>query len=719
MPGVGTNVRLFDDQVSGALPIGFVFDFYGNTFSNFYISSNGFITFSPTNNSGCCSGQTLPTSSFNNIIAVVWDDLFPPGNGSIDYFTTGSPGSRRLVVNFTDIPFCCGSTGAISSQLILYEGTNLIEIHTAYANGVFPGTMGISNGDGSQGQAVPGRDSQSWTIANDYVAFIPCGASIAGDNTYYLDADGDGFGDPLISVESLCPVPGYVTNKLDCDDSDPEIHPGFEVDSSEEWIESMSILLYENVSGNNNGYGDYTDEVITLAFGDTYEINLSPGFPDGGESFQKWRVYIDYNQDCVFQGNERLFQVSNITPVSKSFKVQGNNVEFGQTTMRVIMADLTYETPCATDFNGEIEDYTVEITACDEVVDPGQIAGEENLCLGTNDPGPITNVSDAVGGTGAIEYLWFKNTDNCDLPTGKEENGWELIDGASQASYDPGPITTSTVYVRFARAEGCVMLTQMSNLVEKIYTNNCTPDCQSFANSSSDEWIRRVKMGNMAQNSGSDGGYGDYTNRVINVHAGNTYPYQLRPGYGNGVVTEYWNVWVDWNQDGFFDPLCESLITRVGTNTQNGTFQVPDYAKVGSTLMRVSMNPAGYSGACDQYDFGEVEEYSVNVITGALAETDQGIDVNVVAQGVEIQNNDIEMNVYPNPAFNEATIQVTGIEEPIEMKVLDKLGRLVKTVAVEKNTVINFQQLGMSEGVYLLSISGESFMLNKKLIVIE
>lgn len=44
--------------------------------------------------------------------------------------------------------------------------------------------------------------------------------------TYYADRDGDGHGDPT-SAMSACTAPdGYVTDGDDCDDGDPEIHPG-------------------------------------------------------------------------------------------------------------------------------------------------------------------------------------------------------------------------------------------------------------------------------------------------------------------------------------------------------------------------------------------------------------------------------------------------------------------------------------------------------------
>jgi lectin-like protein/putative metal-binding protein len=46
------------------------------------------------------------------------------------------------------------------------------------------------------------------------------------EQTYYRDADGDGHGDPLTSVQACEAPAGTVANKDDCDDTDAQRHPG-------------------------------------------------------------------------------------------------------------------------------------------------------------------------------------------------------------------------------------------------------------------------------------------------------------------------------------------------------------------------------------------------------------------------------------------------------------------------------------------------------------
>jgi hypothetical protein len=172
----GTSISLGDDQVSGAIPIGFNFNFFCNTYTNAYISSNGFITFNATSGSGCCSGQAIPNASDpNDLIALAWDDLYPPGAGSITYYTTGVAPNRQFVVNYNGIPLCCGAVPAVTGQIILFETSNRAEIHITSAVGVSPGTAGIENALGTKAFIAPGLNSTAWPnpLNNTSYSFSP------------------------------------------------------------------------------------------------------------------------------------------------------------------------------------------------------------------------------------------------------------------------------------------------------------------------------------------------------------------------------------------------------------------------------------------------------------------------------------------------------------------------------------------------------------------
>ena len=68
----GTPLRLGDDNTA-VVSLGFAFPYYGQTFTQAYISSNGFLNFS-SNFNGCCSGQPMADAPRNGIY-VYWTDL--------------------------------------------------------------------------------------------------------------------------------------------------------------------------------------------------------------------------------------------------------------------------------------------------------------------------------------------------------------------------------------------------------------------------------------------------------------------------------------------------------------------------------------------------------------------------------------------------------------------------------------------------------------------
>ncbi len=160
-----------DDVVSNALLLPFPFKVFCSSTtaisSTFYISTNGFISFSANQGSGCCSGQNLPnTGTPNNVIALAWEDLNTGAGGSIDYFVSGNAPNRIGVIRWNGVSYY-GGGGNITGQIQLYENGNVVEIHVFSQNN--PGqtnTLGIEDATGTAAAVPPGFNSSAWVVSS-------------------------------------------------------------------------------------------------------------------------------------------------------------------------------------------------------------------------------------------------------------------------------------------------------------------------------------------------------------------------------------------------------------------------------------------------------------------------------------------------------------------------------------------------------------------------
>jgi hypothetical protein len=94
-------------------------------------------------------------------------------------------------------------------------------------------------------------------------------------NIFYEDADGDGYGNPDVSIEDTTQPEGYVTNNADCDDNDATIHPGAEeicgdgIDQDCDGVdeECSTNIYYQDADGDTYGnpaVSDMTEFILLL-----------------------------------------------------------------------------------------------------------------------------------------------------------------------------------------------------------------------------------------------------------------------------------------------------------------------------------------------------------------------------------------------------------------------------------------------------------------------
>lgn len=213
-----------DDVWSPVVNLPFDFCFYGNTYNQCVIGSNGILTFN-TSLAGTASGY-----SFNNNIPIsgnaqlrensifgVFHDIDPGVGGEVGWELITLPtGCRALVASWSDVPMFDENAILYSGMMVLYENSNIIEVYIKEKNidNFGAGTwnngnaiVGIQNATGTLATVPPGRNGldANWSTANEAWRFVPNGNSIASIAWY----EGSGTTGPVVGTTptlNVCPT---------------------------------------------------------------------------------------------------------------------------------------------------------------------------------------------------------------------------------------------------------------------------------------------------------------------------------------------------------------------------------------------------------------------------------------------------------------------------------------------------------------------------------
>ena len=156
-------------------------------------------------------------------------------------------------------------------------------------------------------------------------------------------------------------------------------------------------------------------------------------------------------------------------------------------------------------------------------------------------------------------------------------------------------------------------------LITSFYLLNFSVFGQTYCSASSldatNEYISKVQFGTIS-NTSINSTYSNYTNLSTDIVRGGSksFTITLSSQYNADKVL----IWIDWNHDGDFNDTYESVYTSsLGVGPFTGNITAPSSALLGPTRMRIRLFDTNYnsgvSNSCGASDYGEVEDYTVNV----------------------------------------------------------------------------------------------------------
>ncbi len=436
---------------------------------------------------------------------------------------------------------------------------------------------------------------------------------------------------------------------------------------SDEYISRVQVGVTDKSSGQGStstGYSNFTSEQPTEMQAGA-QITITVTNTRSSDSYAEgYAVWIDFNRNGTFEGFERVWAkaASATSSVTGTFTIP-TNVTDGPTRMRVSMKYNAVPEPCESFQYGEVEDYTVELTTSssgsvcgsrglstnNEHISRVQVGSLDNSSgVGTTITGysNFTNIgtdltkgqstSIAVRSTRSSNSIaefyaiWIDYNQDGDF-TDSGEQVW-MVDGTT-ASTATGSFTVSAnaplgiTRMRVSMSANGVPApceTFPRGEVEDYVVNIKNPDgggdgyCSSNGNNTGSEHISRVKINSINNSSGvgtTSTGYSNFTSISTNIFKG-TPPVniEITATKASSSDNESFKIWIDYNQDGDFTDSGELVASGITAALNvNASFTVPDGALTGPTRMRVSMKYNSAQGPCESFQFGEVEDYTVNV----------------------------------------------------------------------------------------------------------
>ena len=226
-----------DDSWTQIVNLPFTFCFYGQSYNQLLVGTNGVITFNTSGPNytpgGACRWAytaTIPNADANFIRNAIFgvyqdtdistgalsDDTTPNNIQNVNYYVldTGpnAAPNRVFVANFNELPqfSCHAASGLQTSQIIIHETTNIIDVLISKRSPCLnwnsgSGLVGIQNALGTLTRVPPGRNTGTWSATNEAWRFTPNGAVTVPSSIQWFH-NGAPFGALNENPITVCPT---------------------------------------------------------------------------------------------------------------------------------------------------------------------------------------------------------------------------------------------------------------------------------------------------------------------------------------------------------------------------------------------------------------------------------------------------------------------------------------------------------------------------------
>ena len=340
--------------------------------------------------------------------------------------------------------------------------------------------------------------------------------------------------------------------------------------------------------------------------------------------------------------------------------------------------------------------------------------GSADPCAVVTDPPPVADFSGtpttvSVGNTVQFTDLSSNEPNNWSWSI-TPGTGWTYASGTSSSSQHPQVTFTAagqyTIALTASNASGSDTETKINYITATLITGPCVA-----TSTTCDEFINNVTLGTINSTSGCDNHH-FFEGQTTVLMQGTQYELTIIPQNGTSVGQAYIDdeiaAWIDWNNDMDFDDAGERIAyVLVEPGWSNVfTFNVPETAATGQLYMRVRIsyngadNPDGPITPCGTTEFGEVEDYKVTVVPFL------GIGEELFAS----------VAIFPNPANDLLTIDLSGINEAVSIELVDITGKVITERRQATGTLVELDLSPFAKGSYYVRLSAGNNKTVRKVV---